>query len=45
MIVVVHQGKIIETGTHDSLLAAGGMYAEMVERQRNGAVTLDAALP
>ncbi|MGA2230287.1 MAG: ABC transporter ATP-binding protein, partial [Tepidisphaeraceae bacterium] len=45
MIVVMHQGKVVEMGTHDALMAAGGMYAEMVERQRSGAVSLDEALP
>ena len=33
-IVVVEDGKIVETGTHDRLLAAGGHYAEMVRRQQ-----------
>jgi ATP-binding cassette, subfamily B, multidrug efflux pump len=31
-IVVLDEGKIAEQGTHKELLAAGGMYAEMVER-------------
>ena len=32
-IVVMQDGRIIETGTHDSLLAAGGRYREMVALQ------------
>jgi ATP-binding cassette subfamily B protein/subfamily B ATP-binding cassette protein MsbA len=34
-IVVVDDGQIVETGTHDQLLSAGGVYAEMVRRQHN----------
>lgn len=33
-IVVLNQGCIVESGTHESLLAAGGMYSEMVGRQQ-----------
>jgi ATP-binding cassette, subfamily B, bacterial len=35
VIVVMDQGRIVETGTHEELMSRGGMYAEMVERQRN----------
>jgi ATP-binding cassette subfamily B protein/subfamily B ATP-binding cassette protein MsbA len=34
IIVVMDQGRIVETGSHDELMSKGGMYAEMVERQR-----------
>jgi len=33
-IVVIDEGKIVEAGTHDQLLAAGGHYIEMVRRQQ-----------
>lgn len=33
-IVVLDQGKIREDGTYDELLAKGGLFAELVERQR-----------
>jgi hypothetical protein len=30
---VMDKGHIVEQGTHDSLIAANGMYARMVERE------------
>jgi ABC-type multidrug transport system fused ATPase/permease subunit len=33
-IVVFHRGRVIETGSHDELLAKGGVYAAIAERQR-----------
>jgi ATP-binding cassette subfamily B protein len=33
-IVVVDEGRIVERGSHAELLAAGGLYAEMYQRQR-----------
>ncbi len=34
MIVVVDDGRIVELGDHASLLARGGFYAELFQRQR-----------
>lgn len=33
-ILVIQEGKIIEQGTHDTLMAVNGYYAEMFEAQR-----------
>ncbi len=33
LIAVLDAGCLVETGTHESLLARGGLYAELVERQ------------
>jgi ATP-binding cassette subfamily C protein CydCD len=33
LIVVLDEGRVAETGTHDSLLARGGLYAKLVQRQ------------
>ncbi len=35
-IVVLHGGKAVEIGTHDELLARGGLYRDLVELQRLG---------
>jgi ATP-binding cassette subfamily B protein len=34
VVVVLDRGRVAETGTHDDLLRAGGLYAELAERQR-----------
>jgi len=36
MIVVLDQGRIVETGTHDELLAESGIYAELFKLQFGG---------
>jgi ATP-binding cassette subfamily C protein CydCD len=36
LIVVMEDGRVAETGTHDSLLAARGLYAHLVSRQMAG---------
>ncbi len=33
LIVALDEGRIVEQGTHDELVAAGGLYAEMIQRQ------------
>jgi len=33
-ILVLDEGRVVETGTHDELVARGGLYAEIHERQR-----------
>jgi subfamily B ATP-binding cassette protein MsbA len=38
-IVVMEQGRIVEQGTHDALLAANGMYANLYRLQFAAAVT------
>ncbi|MCU0464661.1 MAG: ABC transporter ATP-binding protein/permease [Anaerolineae bacterium] len=32
-IIVMDEGRVVEDGTHDSLVASGGFYAKLVERE------------
>ena len=42
-IVVLDDGAIVEDGTHDALLAHGGLYAEFWARQSGGFLRTEAA--
>ncbi|MEM6296803.1 MAG: ABC transporter transmembrane domain-containing protein, partial [Myxococcota bacterium] len=43
-IVVLDEGRIVESGQHDALMRAGGAYADLVARQAEAAAqTLDAS--
>ena len=33
LILLMEEGRIVERGTHDELMSAGGLYREMVVRQ------------
>jgi len=42
-LVVLEKGQIVEEGTHAALLASGGHYAQLWERQSGGFLDLEAA--
>ena len=44
IIVVLHRGEIVETGTHTELMAQDALYREMVERQRRFAADASCAV-
>jgi hypothetical protein len=39
--VVMEEGRIVETGSHDELLRRGGLYATLWRRQSGGFLGLD----
>ncbi|MFI7216076.1 ABC transporter ATP-binding protein [Micromonospora maritima] len=41
LILMMEQGRIVEQGTHDQLVAAGGAYARLYRAQFTGAVIAD----
>ena len=42
-ILVLDEGKIVEDGSHDALLAQGGLYSEFWARQSGGFIATEAA--
>ncbi|AJY49858.1 MULTISPECIES: ABC transporter ATP-binding protein [Halomonadaceae] len=40
-LIVVDEGRMVETGTHQELLAKGGIYASLWQRQSGGFLGLD----
>ncbi|VXC36527.1 Uncharacterized ABC transporter ATP-binding protein HI_1051 [Pseudomonas sp. 9AZ] len=40
-LVVIDQGRIVETGSHSELIAAGGLYARLWQHQTGGFVGVD----
>ncbi|SLN69643.1 Putative multidrug export ATP-binding/permease protein [Falsiruegeria litorea R37] len=42
-IIVMDQGQIVESGTHEALLAQGGLYAQFWQRQSGGFIQTEAA--
>ena len=43
-LVVMDKGQVVETGTHAALIAHGGLYARLWQRQTGGFVAADDAL-
>jgi len=37
-IIVFNKGQIVETGTHESLLKLGGVYAKLVSKQEEAEI-------
>jgi len=44
-LVVMDQGRIVESGTHAELVARDGLYARLWQRQTGGFVAADVAEP
>ncbi|MEE2862239.1 MAG: ABC transporter ATP-binding protein [Pseudomonadota bacterium] len=44
-LVVMDRGRIVEQGSHAELLARGGIYARLWQRQSGGFLTADEAVP
>ena len=42
LILVLDRGRVVERGTHDELLAAGGLYAGLDRQQRLAAALEEA---
>ncbi|QCK84458.1 ABC transporter ATP-binding protein [Phreatobacter aquaticus] len=44
-LVVLDEGRIVEEGTHDQLIASGGLYAELWARQSGGFIVSPKGMP
>jgi ATP-binding cassette subfamily B protein len=42
VVFVIDEGRVVETGTHEQLVAAGGRYADLYEHQLIGPAPRDA---
>ena len=42
-IIVLDDGRVVQDGSHDDLLAAGGLYAQLWSRQSGGFLGIEAA--
>jgi ATP-binding cassette subfamily B multidrug efflux pump len=42
-LVVMDKGRIIEEGSHEELVAKGGLYAQLWQRQSGGFLAREAA--
>jgi ATP-binding cassette subfamily B multidrug efflux pump len=42
-LIVMDGGRVLEEGTHDALIAKGGLYAQLWQRQSGGFIDADAA--
>lgn len=42
-LIIMDEGKIVEQGTHDALIASGGLYADLWARQSGGFLAAQAA--
>jgi ATP-binding cassette subfamily B protein len=40
-IVLLHEGRIVEQGSHSELLMLGGLYSRYWERQSGGFIGID----
>jgi ABC-type multidrug transport system fused ATPase/permease subunit len=45
LILVLDKGRLVESGTHDQLIAAGGLYANLVTQQAGGSLRVGIEAP